>query len=62
MSSKFTFLKGIDKKATMEHLESVYSVITRFEVLKTQITANDMLEVFQIPSGFTKVFDNFFPY
>ena len=52
MSSKFTLLKGIDEKATMDHLESVYSVITRFEDLKTQITANDTIDVFTIPSEF----------
>ena len=61
MSSKFTLLKGIDEKATMEHLELVYSVVTRFEDLKTQISSNDMLDVFQIPSEFTKVGDTYIP-
>ena len=49
MKNKFTLLKGINENATMEHLESVYSVITRFEDLKTQVIANDMLDVFSIP-------------
>ena len=61
MSSKFTLLKGIDEKATMEHLELVYSVVTPFEDLRTQIIANDMLDVFQVPSDFTKVADSYLP-
>ena len=54
MTNKFSILKGIDEKATMEHLESVYSVITRFEDLKTQIIAHDLGDVFSVPSTFEK--------
>ena len=52
MTTKFTLLKGIDEKATVEHLESVYSIVTRFEDLRTQVIANDMIDVFSIPSSF----------
>ena len=52
MANKFTLLKGIDEKATMEHLESVYSVVTRFKDLRTQMVATDLVDVFTIPSLF----------
>ena len=37
----------------MEHLEAVYLVVTRFEDLKTQMIANNMADVFTIPSSFS---------
>ena len=54
MTNKFSLLKGISKSATMEHLESVYCVVTCFEDLKSKILANDMLDVFTIPSSFSQ--------
>jgi hypothetical protein len=55
MKAKFTHLKPIDEKASVEHFEAVYSVVTRFEDLSYQMGKNDMSDVFNIPSDF--VFD-----
>jgi hypothetical protein len=52
MKTKFTHLKSIDEKASVEHFEAVYSVITRFEDLSNQMIKNDMIDVFSIPSSF----------
>jgi hypothetical protein len=52
MKTKFTHLKAIDEKASVEHFEAVYSVITRFEDLSNQMIKNDMIDVFSIPSSF----------
>ena len=54
LPSKFTLLKGISETATMEHFESVYSVVTCFEDLKTKIVDSDMIDVFSILSLFTE--------
>lgn len=53
MKNKFKQLKAIDAKATMEHLESVYSVVTRFDDLKQELIKSDMIDVFTIPSDFS---------
>ena len=53
MKNKFTQLKAIDEKATMEHLESVYSVVTRFDDLRDELLKSDMLDVFTIASEYT---------
>lgn len=53
MKAKFTHLKPIDEKASVEHFEAVYSVVTRFEDLNYQMGKNDMNDVFNIPSDFT---------
>jgi hypothetical protein len=52
MKTKFTHLKAIDEKASVEHFEAIYSVITRFEDLSNQMIKNDMIDVFSIPSSF----------
>lgn len=52
MTTKFTHLKSIDEKASIEHFEAVYSVITRFEDLSNQMIKNDLIDVFSIPSSF----------
>ena len=52
MTSKFSQLKSIDEKASVVHMEAVYSVMTRFSDLRTQIEQNDMYDVFTIPSKF----------
>ena len=53
MDSKFSILDAIDEKATVEHLSSVYSIVTRFDDLKTQIMTADMDDIFTIPSSFS---------
>ena len=55
MKAKFSHLKPIDEKASVEHFEAVYSVVTRFEDLNNQMSKNDMDDVFNIPSEF--IFD-----
>lgn len=54
MESKFSLLESIDEKNTMDHLSSVYSIVTRLDELRTHLGNNDMLDVFTIPSAFDK--------
>ena len=52
LSTKFTQLQAIDEKSSIEHFEKVYSVVTRFDDLKSNMTTNDIIDVFTIPSSF----------
>ena len=52
MTSKFTQLQAIDEKATLDHLEKVYSIVNRFSDLLLQMQQNDMADVFTIPDAF----------
>ena len=52
LTTKFTQLQAIDKKSSVEHFEKVYSVVTRFDDLKSNMITNDVIDVFTIPSSF----------
>ena len=50
--NKFTQLKSIDEDSPVDHFESVYSVVTRFDDLQESLRKNDMLDVFTIASEY----------
>ena len=52
ISNKFTQLKLIDKNSPIDHFESVYSVVTRFDDLQESLRKGDMLDVFTIASAY----------
>lgn len=52
IKNKFTQLKPIDENSPIDHFESVYSVVTRFDDLQQSLRTNDMLDVFTIASGY----------
>lgn len=52
IESKFTQLKAIDENSPIDHFESVYSVVTRFDDLQESLRRNDMIDVFTIASEY----------
>jgi hypothetical protein len=50
--NKFTQLKLINENSPIDHFESVYSVVTRFDDLQDALRRNDMLDVFTIASEY----------
>ena len=54
IDSKFTQLKAIDENSPIEHFESVYSVVTRFDDLQESLRVNDMIGVFKIASKYNE--------
>ena len=52
IENKFTQLKSIDENSPIDHFESVYSVVTRFDDLQESLRTNDMLDVFTIASEY----------
>ena len=52
ISNKFTQLKSIDENSPIDHFESVYSVVTRFDDLQESLRKSDMLDVFTIASAY----------
>ena len=52
--NKFTQLKAIDENSPIEHFESVYSVVTRFDDLQESLRVNDMIGVFTIASSYER--------
>lgn len=50
IKNKFTQLKPIDENSPVEHFESIYSVVTRFDDLQDSLKKNDMIDVFTIAS------------
>ena len=52
IENKFTQLKSIDENSPIDHFESVYSVVTRFDDLQESLRTNDMLDVFTIASSY----------
>ena len=55
IDSKFTQLKAIDENSPIEHFESVYSVVTRFDDLQESLRSNDMIGVFTIAYPLTQM-------
>ena len=52
IENKFTQLKSIDENSPIEHFESIYSVVTRFDDLQESLRTNDMIDVFTIGSDY----------
>lgn len=52
IENKFTQLKSIDENSPIDHFESVYSVVTRFDDLQESLRKGDMLDVFTIGSSY----------
>lgn len=52
IENKFTQLKAIDENSPIDHFESVYLVVTRFDDLQQSLRSNDMLDVFIIGSEY----------
>ena len=52
IENKFTQLKPIDENSPVEHFESVYSVVSRFDDLQESLRTNDMIGVFTIASHY----------
>ena len=52
INSKFTLLKAIDKNSPIEHFESIYSIVDRFDDLQESLRTNDIIDVFTIASEY----------
>ena len=52
IENKFTQLKPIDENSPIDHFESVYSVVTRFDDLQQALQKNDLIDVFTIASQY----------
>ena len=52
INNKFTQLKSIDENSPIDHFESIYSIVTRFDDLQDSLRVNDMLDVFCIASEY----------